>query len=159
MIELFKKRKYQYNDIAEILSDINKEELYFTENNQRFFINNVLDFKKLLKHSHHCYYLIDESTNSKGLVLIWKSQHGTVVRRFVKLIANNSSTAKKLLNLLLWAYPQELYIKVRKNSEYAYIFKGRGFKFEGDRGTEILLKKMKSLPIIEASRNSVKEEE
>jgi hypothetical protein len=158
MIELFKGKKYQYNEIIDILSSANVEEFYFTENNQRFFVNTREHFKKLLSQSHSCYYVNDDSINNKGVILVWRSKTNDLVRRYVKVAANTPQTAKNLLNLLLWAYPQELYTKIKKNSPYAYVFKGKGFKFEGDRGTEILLKRMKSLPRADFSKTKDSEE-
>ncbi len=161
MIELFKKSKSQYNDILEILESANKDEFYFTEGNKRFFITNVAEFKRLLNQSHHCYFVNDPLINSKGVILIWKSktqESGSLVRRYVKIAANNNQTAKNLLNLLLWAYPQELYSKIKKNSPFAYIFKSKKFMFEGDRGTEILLKKIGTLSRVEPYKNKEQED-
>lgn len=152
MIELFKKKESQYNDILDILASSNIEEFYYTEDNKRFFVNSRQRFKHLLNQSHHCYFVNDDEINNKGVILIWRSKTNDLTRRFVKVAANNPQTAKNLLNLLLWAYPGELYAKIKKNSQFAYAFKSKQFKFEGDRGAEIFLKKTKSLARLEPSK-------
>lgn len=138
MIESLKNLKKESGLLLEVIKNCNIEDFYLTENNQRLYINNPTALKILLKNSHHIYY-----EEAKGLVLVWKSFGGDKTRHYVKLIADDHSTAKNLLTILLWNYEKDLYVKLKKDSKLISAFKEKGFKFVGGRGLEILMLKQK----------------
>ena len=126
MIQLFKKKKNELNDLLEIINNYKSEDFYFTENNQRNFVENEKELKKILKVTHHIYYEYDIETNKKGLILVWKSFGGEINRSYVKVVADSADTVRRLLTILLWNYSQELYIKVKKDSPFVRAFRAKG---------------------------------
>lgn len=148
MIELLRNKESQLIDLLDIVKSCNNEEFYYTENNERKFIENTKDLKKLFKTSHHIFYEYDDVTGKKGVILVWKSFGGDIKRSYVKFVADSEDTVRRLLTILLWNYGQELYLKVNKNSPFVRLFRAKGFKFMGGRGTQVLLMRPKyTLPI------------
>lgn len=145
MIELFKSGNQQTTDLMEILASCDNDAFYFTENNERCFITDEKFLRRLLSKSHHIYYEYDSWTEKKGIILVWKSVGGDTERNYVKVIADSEDTAKRLLTILLWNYGQELYVKIKKDSPFVRVFRSKGFKFSGGRGSEVLMTRNKVL--------------
>jgi len=135
----------QYNQTSQSLFDILdviksfKESFYFTENNERIFVTDEHLLKKLLRQSAHIFY--EDNDINSGLVLVWKSKSSELTRYYVKLLANNEDTARRLLTLLLWNTKKDLFIKIKKDSLYLKPLRQKRFEFSGGRGSELLLKK------------------
>lgn len=141
MIASLKSLKKESNNLIEIISSCKNEDFYLTENNQRLYVNNLNVLKNLLKNSHSVFY--EDRSENKGIVLVWKSYGGEKSRNYVKIIASNPETARGLLTVLLWNYDKDLYVKLKKDSSFISVFKEKGFKFAGGRGSELLLAKEK----------------
>lgn len=135
--------KNNINDLIEIIQvlDCEKDDFYFTRNNQRIYAKNVESLKEFLKESYSIFYVNDE--NSKGIILVWKSI-GEVTRNYIKIIASDLETARKLVTVLTWTFKDKLYVKIRKDSAYILAFKEKGFSFLGGRGKQTLLEKNRS---------------
>lgn len=123
--------------LSEIISSVKSNDFYFTLNNKRIVINDLSKLKQLLKESYNTFYECSE--NKKGIVMIWKSFGGNKERCYVKILADSPQTARDLLTVLLWDYKKDLYVKLRRNSEFFPIFIEKGFEFRGGRGLEVLL--------------------
>jgi hypothetical protein len=140
--------------LVECIKTNKEEDFYLTENNQRIYVETIKQLKKLIKDSTHVYYETNDC-EINGLILVWKSKGGDLVRNYVKVSAKNPIEAEKLLTLLLWNFKNELYVKLRKGSPLINVFRGKGFHFEGGRGSQVLLKKEK---FVNRNENVVKEE-
>ncbi len=141
MIESLKNLKEESHNLVEILTSCKNEDFYLTENNQRLYVNNLDSLKSLLKNSHSIYY--EDRSQNKGIILVWKSFGGEKSRQYVKLIASNTETARGLITILLWNYDRDLFVKLKKDSSFISVFREKGFKFAGGRGSEVLLIKEK----------------
>lgn len=127
-------------ELLDIIKDCEQDEdFYFTQNNERYKVKSKINLLNLLKQSHHIYYI--DSENKKGIIFVWKSFGGEKSRKYIKIIANDLVTAKNLLQMLLWHYSKDLYVKLKKESYYLSVFKEKGFKFVAGRGNEILFVK------------------
>src|SRR5687767_2921417 len=145
MIELYRGTEKDFSKIYEIIKEFNNDDFYLTYNNERVFINDPKSLKKLLKESRNIYYVDDYNDQKKGIILVWKSFGGNVNRHYVKIVADSPETAKKLLTKLLWSFKTQLFVKIKKDSQFVKAFLAKGFKFCGGRGTQILLIKEKAL--------------
>jgi len=120
--------------------DNRDSDFYLTENNERKFFRSPRDIKKLFKFDS--LFGIKERGDVQGLAVIWKSLGNNVVRYYLKITAKNDSFGQKLLKVVLWNFGHhELYIKISKQNKLLQTLKTHGFRFAGDRGKEILLKK------------------
>lgn len=132
--------KKDISDLIDIVQslDCEKDDFYLTKNNQRIYAKDADSLKEFLKEAFNIYYVNDN--DSKGIILVWKSI-GEITRNYIKIIASDFETAKKLTTVLLWSFKEKLFIKIRKDSLYLQIFKEKGFQFLGGRGKQILLEK------------------
>jgi hypothetical protein len=135
--------KSKVNDLVEIVQvlDCEKDDFYFTRDNQRIYAKSLDSLKEFLKESYSIFYIND--ADSKGIILVWKSV-GIVTRNYIKIIASDAETARKLVTVLLWSFKEKLYIKIRKDSIFLSVFKEKGFTFLGGRGKQTLLEKSTS---------------
>lgn len=131
----------EFHELLDVIETFGKsnEDFYFTHNNERIYVNDTLSLKRLLNESHTVFY--ENSEYSKGVILIWKSIGADVKRNYVKILADSPNTARNLLTILLWNFDENLNVKINKSSLFIPIFKEKGFKFIGGRGTQILLEK------------------
>lgn len=142
MIEKLTKRDSL--SILEYCLNNKDNDFYLTENNERKFFNKQTDINKLFKCT--CLYGYVDKGDVKGLAIIWKSLGNNVTRYYLKITAQEENIGQKVLKVILWNFGHfELYIKVSKQNKLLQILKLHGFKFAGDRGKEILLKKDKFL--------------
>ena len=117
------------NEIVDIFGDF-----YITCNNLRLF----------LRENPHLLY----EGIKKGNKIVWGDEGIILVdgfadnfsRKYIKILALDSSNAEKLLKILNWNLTNEtLYAKVKKNNPILKTLQKNGFQFVGDRGKEILL--------------------
>jgi hypothetical protein len=137
MIVEFKNRRPTYFELFDIVCSCNDDDFYLTENNQRLHIRSFKHLRKLLRNSHDIYYV--NTLRNQGIVLVWKGFGGDKSRQYVKLIADQVSTARDLLTVLFWNYNRDVFIKVKKQSMLTPALREKGFRFVGGRGSEILL--------------------
>jgi len=139
MIERFNNHnKLECSCIVDCINKHSNYDFYFTEDNSRIYISDEPSLKKLFKNTNNI-FVLKERGEYKGIILVWKSIGGELTRYYVKLCCDTASTAEKLLTVLLWNINKELYIKLRKDSEYLEVFRKKGFKFKGGRGIQVLL--------------------
>ena len=130
------------------------EDFYVTINNKRKFVVNSETLNLFLKNSFNV-LLNYENGDINGVIGVWKSNGANIERSYVKLLASNYKVAYKLLSVLLWNTKRELFVKIKKNSSFLSLFKEKGFKFFGDRGSEILLKRDKVEEISKKEKENV----
>jgi hypothetical protein len=138
--------KLTKKDLYGILDYVNHNrdtDFYITHNNERKFFKTPADIKSILK-STGGYSSITAIGDIDGIAFIWKSLGNNIPRYYLKITAQNTSIGQRVLKVLLWHYGHlELYIKINKQNSLLPVLKLHGFKFFGDRGKEILLKKDK----------------
>lgn len=125
--------------LLEFLTSNMDYDFYFTEDNTRIYITDMQSLKRLFKSSEHIFYL-KEYGDVVGVILVWKSEGGGKERKYVKLSAKNFGVARDLLTVLMWNCFDDLYFKIRKDSKLIPVVRHKGFRFEGGRGSQILLK-------------------
>jgi len=141
MIERLNTRnKTDLHWLVEFLNENNNYDFYLTKDNSRLYIRDIQTLKLLFRESIDVYYQ-KEKGMFVGIILLWRSAGGGKSRFFVKVVANNKHIARDLLTVLLWNTTMELYVKIRKDSEFLQVFKSKGFKFKGGRGVQILLQR------------------
>jgi len=134
------RNEMQRLEIMDYLSTRFDYDFYVTENNERMYITEYSNLLKLFKNSDSI-YIYEDGIDIRGLVLVWRSYGGGKKRRYVKIHAENSNIATKLLTVLTWNSNTDLFVKIRKDSKYLQSFKSKGFRFVGGRGIQLLLKR------------------
>jgi len=161
MIQLFNYGKTKEKSLlflVELIKNYNNYDFYLTENNSRVYIDNVYSLKKFLKSSTSS-FVLEGDYDFEGLLLIWRGLGGSVKRHYVKVVAKNKYIVDKLLTVSLWYFTNDLYIKISKDSEFLEVFKKKGFRFEGGRGRQILLKRNKVFGKKEVNKDKDEEED
>lgn len=158
MIQLYKNTVSEFNDLVDIISIDNNPDFYITENNQRILINNDKTLRKLIKQSNLIYYVNDFDIEAKGLIAIVKGKSENVERNYIKILASDYYTVIDLLTVFSWNCGKEVYIKLHKNSPYLKAFYSKGFKFNGGRGEQVLLKRDKRI-IVNSDKIHMKDKE
>jgi hypothetical protein len=132
-------------DILDYIKHNRDTDFYITENNERKFFASRRDVKIMFK-SICTFRSTDTKGEIDGMVFIWKSLGNNIPRYYLKITAQNEDIGQKLLKVLLWNFGHlELYVKINKQNKLLTALKIHGFKFFGDRGKEVLLKKDKFL--------------
>ena len=116
-------------------------DFYVTENRERLFITDFINFKKLLNQSS--FILINKEIDVDGVLMIWQGVYNDIKRNYIKISAKNVNIARKLLTGLLWSFNCDLYVKIKKDSDFLIIFREKNFNFLAGRGNELLLYKRK----------------
>ena len=131
---LSEKDKKQIFSILDELVDIYSD-FYLTKNNLRYYIKENSDLLFKLLHSGDK-ILFDED----GIVVVtgWSDQSP---RKYLKLIAKNDKEADRLIKNINWNISEELYCKIKKTNPLKNILLRNKWKFAGDRGKEVLLKR------------------
>lgn len=138
MIRIFKNSK-DVRSILECIKANGNYNFYFTDNNQRVFVDSEASLKKILRGSSAVF--VDEREDEiKGVIAVWKSKGAGIDRNYLKFSCEEDNLPD-LLTVLLWDFKKELCIKLDKNSNLINIFREKGFKFSGDRGNQSLLKR------------------
>lgn len=144
MIEkLVVSKKSKLTDLLCFIERVNDSDFYYTKDNQRLYVTDANSLKGFLRDSCQVYTCKDKG-DFKGILLVWKSVGGGQTRYYVKLNAVNAKFATDLLTILTWNFNRQLHVKIRKDSKLIEAFKFKGFRFEGSRGTQLLLKRDKS---------------
>ena len=139
MIEPFSiSSKFGKKHAPQLLGLLNNSDLYYTKENKRVFVRDIISLKKLLYDSSHV-YVQQEKAIYTGLILLWRSVGSGVKRYYVKVVAKNNKIANDLLTVLLWNCGLEVFTKVKKDDKLLNVFKRKGFRFAGSRGLQILL--------------------
>ncbi len=125
--------------LLEFLTSNMDYDFYFTQDNTRIYITDVDNLRRLFKQSEHI-FAVKENGDYVGLILVWKSEGGGKLRKYVKMNARNQKVARDLLTVLMWNCFDDLYFKVRKDSRLLPAIKQKGFRFEGGRGSQVLLR-------------------
>jgi len=138
---IFKKGKLSKEEQA-IISGILEEitdvysDFYITRDNLRLAIKENLD-------------LLFENLE-KGDKLVYSEEDGIVVltgfsdnadRKYLKILSKSIENADRLLKVVNWYIKPELFAKIKKNNPIRKALEMKGFRFFGDRGDEILLKR------------------
>jgi len=135
----YDKRNYLW--LMEIVEKYSNPDFYFTENNARMYVVDEYTLKKFLFSSKDTYTANDERGDYAGMIMLWQSVGGGKSRYYVKMVAQSAKFATDLLTVLLWNTKETLFVKIRKDSEFLPVFKQKGFRFQGGRGCQILLKR------------------
>ena len=131
---LSEKEKKQVFSILEELSDYYSD-FYITRNNIRLYIKeNIEILYKLLSKGDKI--IFDEG----GLAIIsgWSDKSP---RKYLKLLAKDDIITDKLIKNINWNISEELYCKIKKTNPLKNILLRNKWKFAGDRGKELLLKR------------------
>ena len=127
--------KEEKRKIVSILSDIIDlyGDFYITKNNLRLMLreNTHLLFECLGKNDKIVY-------GEEGIAFItgWSDNSN---RKYIKILAKDTSDAEKILEIVNWNLNETLYAKIKKENPILSALQRKGFKFAGDRGKEILL--------------------
>ena len=148
MLETLKiRKKYRSSDLMNVLNFIQKysdSDFYLTSDNKRFSVTTTQLLKKLLSESLVTFVDKNEDNDITGLVLVWKS-NGENTRYYIKLVADSPKTAARLLTQINWNVEPVLYMKIAKHSKFVNTFQSKGFRFFGGRGSQILLRRDKTI--------------
>jgi hypothetical protein len=113
------------------------EDYYITLDKERKFLNNLINLKiyeKMLNKGEVCYSYEDNG------FLITYGLHDKSPRKYIKILAKDSNSVKKLLRSFLYEFgDKEFFIKVKRSNPVGRVAQSLGFVFLGGRGTEILL--------------------
>ena len=108
-------------------------DFYITKNNLRLMLreNSNLLFECISKNDKIIY-------GEEGIALIhgWSDNAN---RKYIKILAKDAKNADKLIEMLNGNLNETLYAKLKKDNPILSALQGKGFKFVGDRGKEILL--------------------
>jgi len=118
-------------------------DFYITQNNQRHYVDSPLKLRQFIKSALEVYKYENEDGDIDGVVLVWKSLGANIKRYYVKLVARSPKISEKLLTAINWNFHDELFVKIHKSSLHLNVFKRKGFRFEGDRGKQVLLRRNK----------------
>jgi hypothetical protein len=115
-------------------------DFYITRNNLRLFIkeNTHLLYECLKKGDKIVYH------DHEGIILVTGFSDKSP-RKYVKILTESVESADRLLKVLIWNIDCDLWAKIKKNNPVKEALRKNGFKFAGDRGKEILLKR-KQMP-------------
>ena len=131
---LSEKDKKQISGILSELVDIYSD-FYLTKKNLRYYIKENLDL--LYKSLHSGDKIMFDDT---GIAVItgWSDKSS---RKYLKLLTKDDKIADKLTKNINWNISEELYCKIKKTNPLKNILLKNRWKFAGDRGKEILLKR------------------
>lgn len=136
MIDIYQKRRYYAT--LEFILDNKSKTLYITKDNIRQSIVNISSLNSFIKCMNPL-YISDNEGHVDGIAGLWKSNNGHLTRYYLKLFSNDERIVNHLLTQVLWNFKKEIYIKLDKNYKFLNVFYNKGFKYIGNRGTEILL--------------------
>jgi len=134
--------------LYELVTQCRDPDFYITQNNQRHYVDSPLKLRQFIKSALEVYKYENEDGDIDGVVLVWKSLGANIKRYYVKLVARSPKISEKLLTAINWNFHDELFVKIHKTSPHVNVFKRKGFRFEGDRGKQVLLHRNKFQPPI-----------
>ena len=135
------------HDILEFLSDNFDYDFYITHNNERIYITDSENLRKLYKNTQEIYY-IEEDDKVQAIGFVWSSFGGDVSRNYAKMLAVDNEHAKKILTALIWKHKYDLYVKLRNDSRFMDVYKMKGFRYQAGRGFQTLLKRRMDKEIV-----------
>jgi len=128
-------------------------DFFITKDQKRIYINSLKLIDKILKYNE-VYGLFEKEL--KGIFIVIREKN---YRPYLKFLVDNRETARNLIKFVLWNYQEELFIKLNKENIlidktefrrqgklsviYYSLLKSKVWKFQGDRGAEILFHKEK----------------
>jgi len=118
------------NEVIDIYSDF-----YLTKNNLRYYIKENIEILYKSLHDGDKTIFIDGGI---AVILGWSDKSP---RKYLKLLAKDNKIADRLIKNINWNITEELYCKIKKNNPLKNILLQNKWKFAGDRGKEILLKR------------------
>jgi len=133
---LSKKDKQIINTLLYNLNDAFSD-FYITKNNLRYYIKENLDLLYQLLHKGDK-IIFDE--NGIGVILGWADKSP---RKYLRLLTKDEKIADKLVKNINWNVTEELYCKIKKINPLKNILLRNKWKYIGNRGKEILLKREK----------------
>jgi len=139
------KDKKQLYGILDELTDLYSD-FYLTRNNIRLYIKeNIEILYKLLNNGDKI--LFDEGGIAVIIGYAEKSP-----RKYVKILAKDENITDKLIKNINWNFSEELFIKIKDNNPLKNILLKNRWKYFGNRGKEILLKREK-LELVKKENN------
>lgn len=151
---LCKRNRFEVTFLFDFVNAHPDKDFYITQDNKRAYITSEVILCKLLKSSIFCQVTTTDDNDYTGIVIVWKSLGGNITRNYVKLLAANTTEADKLLTILNWNFPKELYVKISKDSPMLSVFKRKGFRFQGGRGKQVLLVRSAHQPRSRGNENA-----
>ncbi len=114
-------------------------DFYITKSNLRLYIkeNPEVLYKLLSKGDK---ILFDEEGEGLAVIIGYAEKSP---RKYLKLLAKNEKIADKIIKNVNWNVLEELYCKIKKTNPIKNILLKNRWKFAGDRGKEVLLKREK----------------
>lgn len=78
-------------------------------------------------------------------------------RKYLKILSKSEDAVNRILKFLAWHIKSSIYIKVKKNNPLVNILKKNNYRFQGNRGAEILLcKEIRTYGVPNVTNNSPK---
>lgn len=118
------------NELTDLYSDF-----YLTRNNIRLYI------KENIEILYKCLHNGDKVIFGDGGIAVIIGWSDKSTRKYLKLLSKNSEIADKITKNINWNIAEELYCKIKKTNPLKNILLRNNWKFAGDRGKEILLKR------------------
>lgn len=144
-----KVKRLKNKDFLDVYSLIDEckdfRNFYITKNNVRYPIKDYEVIKKIIndctKYSEILYgYFKESKLIAIALIIGFREK----TRKYIKILAKeeNFKVLDDLVRVLFWNHGQETFAKVKKDSKILIaVLKKNKFKFLGDRGREVLLKR------------------
>jgi len=139
MVEDYK-NKYEFNLTYFIKNNINSD-FYIVRNDRRKLINDNKTLKLFLKQSKYV-RIIEDKGDILGVSGIWKFNDNNIIKEYVKINAINTDIFEKLLVVTIWNSKKDLFIKIKKDSNFLYILRNKKFEYlesEKSNNSEILM--------------------
>lgn len=124
--------------LLDFITETNDYDFYYTKDNTRIYITDINNLKTFLRGTSIAYGYRNKG-DYQGIIVAWKSIGGDKKRYYIKIKAKSKKVAQDLLTVLLWNFNKDLFCKIKKDSQFLEVMKFKGFRFEGSRGTQILL--------------------
>lgn len=126
-------------EISGLIDDISDPfgEFFITKDNLRLFIreNKALFFESLKKGNKIVY------SEEDGIILIVGYSDNSP-RKYIKVLSRNLESAERLLKVLYWNVKEDLWAKVKKENPIRRVLQNNRFRFAGNRGREVLIRKV-----------------
>jgi hypothetical protein len=116
-------------------------DFYVIKDGRRKLINDEKTLKLFLKQSKDV-RIIEDKGDVLGVSGIWKFNDNNTIKEYLKINAINSNIFEKLLVVNIWNTKKDLFIKVRKSSNFLYILRNKKFEYlesEKFNNSEILM--------------------
>lgn len=136
MVEKVKYNKFTTEVLSTNIKDT-YQDFYITKDKERMFFHSIKTaklFTKMLQRGEVCF-----KDEAQGLLITY-GIHDKAPRKYIKILAQDMISAKRLLTVFLYQYGnKEFFLKIKRNNPLNRLVQGLGFIFLGGRGNEILL--------------------